>query len=191
MQQTSLGWISKLRKSDATAWNELVDRHSPSVYRKCRRRGLRPDDAEDIVQQVFKSIHGKIDDFERVRDRAFRGWVATITHHAITDFLRKNARRPIAFGGSTALQMLSDKPDSLIGDDSRESDMALEISQRLDAVFGKFETKTIRVFEMLVIEGQSVDMVAAKFKMTSGAVRNAKYQVLKELRPEFDDWNKG
>jgi len=57
-----------------------------------RRRVPDPDDAEDILQDVFVNIHGGID---RLADETrLAAWIYQIARHAVTDYYRRRARTP-------------------------------------------------------------------------------------------------
>ena len=47
------------------AWERLVNLYQPEVYRWCRIANLRPDDAEDVCQDVFRRVIQYIPSFSR------------------------------------------------------------------------------------------------------------------------------
>ena len=78
-------------------WRELHDRLLGFISRRVRR----PEDAEDILQEVMLRIHRHGHDLEGV-DRV-TSWVYRITSNAITDYYRKPARRELPSGEATEI----------------------------------------------------------------------------------------
>ncbi len=70
--------------ADATSWDVFVRTYAPLVTRYCCRRGLREQDAADVVQDVLLSVSKGIDVFRYDPDRGlFRSWLGTLTHRAM------------------------------------------------------------------------------------------------------------
>jgi len=58
-------------------WMRLSSLFGPLVYYWCRRRRLSSSDAEDVVQEVFRTLVESIGDFRRDREGStLRGWLA-------------------------------------------------------------------------------------------------------------------
>jgi DNA-directed RNA polymerase specialized sigma24 family protein len=48
--------ILGLKARDERAWRPLASLYTPLVYRWCLQCRLRPQDAEDVVQEVFSTV---------------------------------------------------------------------------------------------------------------------------------------
>jgi RNA polymerase sigma-70 factor (ECF subfamily) len=83
--------VARCRTGDETAWSELVTRFSRYVYAIATQGfGLRPDDAEDVFQEVFARTFQHL---ERLRDdEAIRPWIAQLTRRLSIDRIRAGAR---------------------------------------------------------------------------------------------------
>ncbi|MDP7020026.1 MAG: sigma-70 family RNA polymerase sigma factor [Pirellulaceae bacterium] len=74
--------MQRLRDNDETAWPRLVNIYGPLVYRWSRAAGLQPDDAGDVVQDVFGAVHACLPSFRRDRQSdSFRGWLWSISRN--------------------------------------------------------------------------------------------------------------
>src|SRR5256714_8877700 len=83
--------VSRCRRGDQAAWNELVERFSRYVY-AIAVQGFRlsPSDAEDVFQEVFARVYEHLD---RLRsDDAIRPWIAQLTRRLCIDRLRASGR---------------------------------------------------------------------------------------------------
>jgi RNA polymerase sigma-70 factor (ECF subfamily) len=178
--------LVRVKSHDADAWQRLVAIYSPLVYRWCRRAELQPDDALDVVQDVFRSVVVAIERFRR--DRAgdsFRGWLRTITRNQISDHFRLAGGRPRAIGGSDAQSRFAE-----VACESPPEEEAAEMSgvvgRALELVRTDFEEKTWTAFWRTTVAGQSPAEVAEAIEMTVGAVYKAKSRVLARLRAELE-----
>ncbi|MCE9608351.1 MAG: sigma-70 family RNA polymerase sigma factor [Planctomycetia bacterium] len=190
---TSRSLIERARSLDAEAWRRLCEVYGPVVYRWAKGKGLQATDAADIGQEVFRAVAMKIGTFRRDRPGdTFRGWLWTITHHKLGDYFRTHNNQPRAVGGSTARLELHERAedgslDSSVGDDA---DAEREILHRALALIRvEFELTTWQAFWRTTVDGLSIDQVAAEVNLSAGAVRQAKYRVLRRLRDEMRDEN--
>lgn len=79
--------IERAQDGDDVAFDELVARHLPSVYRFAARFTGRPELAEDAAQEAFVKAWKKIRTFDA--SRPFAPWLLQIARNAATDLLRK------------------------------------------------------------------------------------------------------
>jgi RNA polymerase sigma factor (sigma-70 family) len=83
--------VSRCRRGEQEAWNELVERFSRYVYAICNQAfRLSAHDAEDVFQEVFARVYEHLD---RLRsDEAIRPWIAQLTRRLCIDKLRSGGR---------------------------------------------------------------------------------------------------
>jgi RNA polymerase sigma-70 factor (ECF subfamily) len=184
--------LDRVRAQRPEAWKRLVDLYGPVVYRWCRRSGLRPEDAADVVQEVFTAVALHVGEFRRERPGdSFGGWLRAITRNKIHDLYRRRQGKPQARGGTDAGQQLAqigDPPEP--SDPSVASDEGLDawLSRRgLDLVRAEFENRTWEAFWRAAVEGQAPAHVAEDLGMSVPAVYQAKSRVLRRLRQELDE----
>src|SRR5262245_18870324 len=104
---TSRSLLEGVKARDPGSWRRLSYLYGPLVYGWCRRRGLRAPEAEDQVQEVFLTVLTKVGAFRRERPGdTFRGWLRTITHHKVGNWLRRQKAHGQAFAGGEALPCL-------------------------------------------------------------------------------------
>jgi RNA polymerase sigma-70 factor (ECF subfamily) len=189
-QATSLTLLQRVQARQPAAWERLVDLYAPLVLHWCRRGGLNGQDADDVFQEVFRSVAEHVGDFRRDRPGdSFRGWLRTITRNKVLDHFRRQQRQPAAAGGSDMRRQLLEVPDPLSGDpDPAENDLLTrQLHQALESIRPEVEEKTWLAFWDVQIDGREPREVAAALGMTPAAVRKARYRVLQRLREELGD----
>lgn len=83
--------IVRAQSGDYSAQESIVKQFSPMVFRLISRFFRSREDVEDLAQDVFLKVFGRID---QVRpDENFPGWLARVTVNTCYDELRKNRRR--------------------------------------------------------------------------------------------------
>lgn len=187
---TSLSLIRRVQKSDSSSWERLSRLYGPVVYEWARQAGLQPQDASDVMQDVFHALTEKIRLFNpNVENRSFRGWLWTITRNKVRDHFRNRPSAGQATGGTQAyqrlLQMEESPPplDTMSGmaEQSGLQKRAMELIQ-LD-----FEPHTWQAFWRTTVENESPADVAADLGLSKWAVYKARSRVLQRLREEFTD----
>ena len=188
-ESTASSLIVRLRNEQPDAWERLVKLYAPLVYQWTRRVGLADDDAADVGQEVFRTVFGKIGEFDRRKSGAFRAWLWTITRNKIGDYLKKRKAAEQGFGGSDSRLKNAATFEMRFGSDSEDEskDHQTIFAAALRLIQTDFQEQTWQAFWRVTIENQSVQQVAEDLGMEPKAIRQAKYRVLKRLREEFAD----
>src|SRR5437762_3136751 len=88
---------------EAEAWERLVRLFGPTLYSRCRRRGLREEESNDLVQEVFLAAAKSVGRFRRAEPgSSFRGWLWGIARNKLRDHWKARANHPEAQGGTDA-----------------------------------------------------------------------------------------
>jgi RNA polymerase sigma-70 factor (ECF subfamily) len=171
-------WALLMRASnagDASSYQQLLRQLTP-VLRATARRSLAPagmadTDAEDVVQETLLAIHLKRQSWDE--DAPFGPWLRAIARHKMIDVLRRRGRR-VSVSIDDFAEVLADgggEPDMLVDDVGRHLE-DLPPGQR-------------NVVRAIAVDGASIAEVAARFSMTSGAVRVALHRGLAALARKF------
>jgi RNA polymerase sigma-70 factor (ECF subfamily) len=186
----STALLTGLRAHEAEAWQRMVGLYGPVIYGWCKRQGLQPSDAEDVVQEVFRAVLARIADFRRRRPAdTFRGWLWTITRNKLGDYMRRCATQPRPVGGSEAHERLEQVPVPLSVETAEEGPAALSgvCHRALDLIRDEYETPTWQAFWQVVGEGRKPAEVALDLGLSLNAVYLAKSRVLRRLREVLGD----
>ncbi|MCA9051121.1 MAG: sigma-70 family RNA polymerase sigma factor [Planctomycetaceae bacterium] len=183
---TSLTLLNLVRRNDPRAWETFVKLYAPLVYSWCRAAGLQPADVADVAQEVFHTLHGKLDTFEpgRRQTGAFRAWLWGITRLKLLEHHRAARRQPVGKGGSAAdirieqLQTDVDEADTSLSLNSKQ----ILVTSALQMLKSEFEPQTWQAFWLMSVEGLQAREVGERLNMTAQAVRQAKYRVARRTR---------
>jgi len=179
----STSLLRGVQKMDGAAWGRLVDTFGGIVYRWCRSSGLRPDDAADVVQEVFVSVARGIDRFERQKPvGSFRSWLATITRNQVRDHFRRQAGREQARGGTGAIVALERHAEQFDSTICPESIRGSIVQRVLESLRGEFDPKTWTAFWMTTVEGRTTADAAEATGLSAASVYQAKSRILRKLR---------
>lgn len=94
MTTTPVSLLERLKfPTDQLAWSRFVDLYSPLIYSWAHQVGLHPNDAADLVQDVFMLLVQKMPEFAYEKNGSFRAWLKTVTLNKWRDNCRKTAAR--------------------------------------------------------------------------------------------------
>jgi len=184
----SASLIERLRGRDDDAWQRLVDLYAPLVFSWCHRAGIPPQDSADVVQEVFQAVMRGIPGFRYSQPGdTFRGWLRTITDNKLRDHFRSRAGKPAARGGTDAQVRFLEIAAEESAVSQASEPFAGVVQQALRLIRDEFEQRTWQAFWLGTVEQRGAAEVAEQLGMSLGAVRQAKYKVLRRLRQELGE----
>lgn len=174
---------------DERAWREFLEIYEPLVHRLARRRGFQNADADDLCQEVFRSVAGAIERWRTNPDRgSFRAWLFLIARNTMINAFKKKQRQPIATGDHHIGQLLEAQLSP------PEEAVALIESEYLWGVFhwaadqvrSEFRETTWRAFWRTSVDGAKPQQVAAELGLSAGAVYIARSRVMARLKQKIE-----
>jgi len=195
-ESTSHSLLKRLKTRDSAAWSRMVRIYGPLVYRWCRRAGVEAQDVEDVSQNVFQAVAHGIAGFQRDRPGdSFRGWLYGITRNKVNDHFRRQLRAPTSPGGSEFQRHLANQVDALDAAlDPWADNESLVVDDRLrilhtalELIRPEFAPHNWQAFWQTTILQLPAAEVAVKLDLTAGAIRQARYRVLRRLRRELEE----
>ncbi len=84
--------VRQCRKDEPKAWQELIRRFTPLVYRLSFRMLSNQHEAEDASQESFMRIHGSFSHFDPTRPLA--PWISRVTYNVCLKRLKRTSRLP-------------------------------------------------------------------------------------------------
>ena len=164
---------------DAEAWAQFYGLYSPLLYRYARAQGLGEHDAEEIRDQCLALVAGKMTAFEYdPRRGGFRGWLHRIASGRVVDLLRRRREAERASEREVPLVDPNPTPDEVWDHAWRDEHLRYCLEQARDAV----TPRNYRAFQLMLLDGYSVEQVCATLDMNPNQVYKAKHRVLKRVR---------
>ena len=172
----------RLRQSDPQpremAWDQFSARYAPIIAAFARRLGARPQDVDDVVQDVLMGFFLKSPTF--VYDPAkgkFRSYLKVCTYRALHKRLGAAARinnQPLDAVDPEAVAV------DQVWNDVWEQQQLRRALDEVRETMGP--TKTFRAFELYVVFDQPAQTVADRLEMHINSVYRAKEQVTRLLQ---------
>jgi RNA polymerase sigma-70 factor, ECF subfamily len=181
IDKTSISLLERLRKpGDQEAWSRFVRLYTPLLYLWVRRLKLDPDDAEDLVQDVFATLVDKLPEFTYDPSRRFRGWLWTV---AINKLRERRRQRTLISAGPAKTDLLEGEDN--VAEFTEEEYRRFITDRALKLMQTDFEPASWRAFWEHVPNGRTAADVATELGMSIGAVYAAKTRILARLRTEL------
>lgn len=194
---------------DEAAWTMLFGLYESVVRGWVRVRGVQAADAPDVVQDVFRNVTRSIESFTpNPGQNSFRGWLYRISQNEANRYFRRRTVRPRGIGGTDACDLFQAVADPAAPDHVGDSlfiegpqpsepfepdldNMDVRVVRNaLKMIRDEFTAETWKAFWLSTIDERPAAEIGALLKMSDGAVRQAKYRVLKRLRLLFDGLEK-
>jgi RNA polymerase sigma-70 factor (ECF subfamily) len=175
--------LEQLRHLGASdAWEHFVKLYTPLLLHWARGLGLRQQDAEDLVQDVFLVLVQKLPQFRYDPNKSFRAWLRTVTLNKWKD-RRPPPGRPRQVGSvPPAQQAILVSPELFEEAEYRQH----VLGRALRLMQTDFEPMTWRAFWECVVAERPAKEVAAELGLSGpGAVYSATFRVMDRLRKEL------
>ncbi|MFD2164653.1 RNA polymerase sigma factor [Thalassotalea euphylliae] len=165
--------IKKALNGKKSAWVTLVKRYESGIYNYAYRMVNNPDDAKDLMQDIFIAVFRNLPTFRG--ESPFKGWLFKIAHYRCIEFYRK--KRP--------LQSIDDAPEQ-----ADESDgMCLETSMsdgqqhtELHLAMQKLPFNQKLLVEMKFFQHFTFEEIAQQLGISTNTAKSRLYSALSKLK---------
>jgi RNA polymerase sigma-70 factor (ECF subfamily) len=183
MPITPASLLERLRQPDSNAaWDRFVELYTPLFYFWAKRLRLQPDDAADLVQDLFTALVEEMPTFLYQPAKRFRGWLWTVFINRHRALQRRNAARGTEVGGALLDQLAGEEPSDEIAEREYRDYLVHRAMQLMRA---DFQPQTWTACWEYVVVGRAAAEVAAELGVPVNQVHLAKSRVLRRLRDEL------
>lgn len=175
--------LVKLTLKDKEVFLYLIKRYQSKLIAYIRRiSGLRLEDAEDLLQEVFIKIYQNINNFDT--DLKFSSWVYRIAHNEVIDNYRRKQSRP-----NEILWDQENFANLLAADTDIAKDVDIEfLRKNINKVLTKLDIKYREVLILKFLEEKDYKEISDILKKPMGTVATlisrAKKQFVKIIKEE-------
>jgi RNA polymerase sigma-70 factor (ECF subfamily) len=184
---THASLLMRIKQSDPRprelAWEEFRRRYAPMIAGFARNLGARPQDIDDIIQDVIMGFYSVSPTFiyDPARGR-FRGYLKVCTLRALQQRIGQNAK----FKAKSIDNVdANDVEVEQVWNDIWEQE---HLKRALEELRRRYQGReTFRAFERYVIVGEKPEEVAAALQVSVDSVYKAKERVTTALRELLKD----
>lgn len=178
---------------DTTAWRLFVDQYNHLFERWSRLKLRNPADVDELKQQVLWEMARRITGFQYDPAKSFRGWLRTLHHSRLLDFLKAEKRRRAHDKQSVRVRPQTHQECVL---PALEEESPLEASEKetpstfvnamtiQQRVQDRVSVQTWTIFSEIAINGQSIADTAKRHEMRYASAFAAYSRVCRMLRQE-------
>jgi RNA polymerase sigma-70 factor (ECF subfamily) len=183
--------IDRVRRADPDAWGELIGRFEGRLLAFVESRLRNRATAEDVVQDTFIGFLNSLPNYDA--SRSLESYLFSIAAHKLTDYLRREGRRPavpLVPTGSSQSEWDPASPNrgasSMMRSGERrrleETALARAMGELIDRWREKGEWQKLQCAELLFVRGWANKDVAGRLGLSEQAVANYKFDFLARLR---------
>lgn len=173
--------IADCRKGERRAQKKLYELLAPRMYGVCLRYTGSAEDAQDVLQNGFIKMFGKINDFRG--EGSFEGWLRRIMVTTGIEHYRKNhSMQP--------LQAIDEQMSERLSD--RETVLDQIHAEELAGLIARLSPGYRTVLNMYIIEGYSHKEIAAELGISEGTSKSQLARarnILREMIAGREDYN--
>ncbi len=153
--------VESALRGDASAFRDLVERYQNLVAALAWRYGLRREDIEDVVSEVFVKVYRNLGLYRP--DHPFSTWLYRVAMNHILDHGRRRARE------GTRVELPRELPAQ--GQGAEEALEARERARLLREALGGIAQKYRDAIFLVYVEGVRVDEAARLLGVPEGTVK--------------------
>jgi RNA polymerase sigma factor (sigma-70 family) len=184
---------------DQTSWQDFFNTYSRLIYNVAVKAGLSDTEAQEVVQETVIAVTRKIGEFKAdPAHGSFSAWLMQLTRWRIADQWRKRQAKPNALGvsgwrseswsdGTGSVNPLERVPDpaSLALDAVWHMEWEKHLMDAaLERVKQQVSPRQFQIFDLHVLQNQSVQETASTLQASVASVYMVKYRVARLVKKE-------
>jgi len=184
--------VEQIRSGKPEAWTTLIAQYEGRLLSFVDSRLRRRASSEDVVQETFIGFLTSLPNYDT--RRPLESYLFSIAAHKLTDYLRREGRRPALPLSSTGASDSGawdvpgkGRPASSIARSGErraleEEALARGLAEQIDNWRTKGDWQKVKCMELLFVRGAANKEVAATLGITEQQVANFKFDFLDRLR---------
>jgi RNA polymerase sigma-70 factor, ECF subfamily len=184
--------VEQIRSGKPEAWNALITQYEGRLLAFVESRVRRRAASEDVVQETFIGFLTSLPNYDT--HRPLESYLFSIAAHKLTDYLRREGRRPAlplsstahSSGGTWELPGSGRPASSIARSGERraleEEALSAGIAEQIDNWRAKGDWQKVKCMELLFVRGLANKEVAEMLGITEQQVANFKFDFLARLR---------
>lgn len=184
--------VEQIRAGKPEAWNSLIEQYEGRLLSFVESRLRKRAASEDVVQETFIGFLTSLPNYDT--RRPLEGYLFSIAAHKLTDYLRREGRRPALplssaannSGGAWNMPGSARPASSIARSGERrgleEEALARGIGEQIESWQKGGDWQKIKCMELLFTRGMANKEVAGMLGISEQQVANFKFDFLAKLR---------
>jgi RNA polymerase sigma-70 factor (ECF subfamily) len=182
--------VDRIRSGEPEAWNHLIHCYEGRLVAFAATRLTDRNAAEDIIQETFLGFLTSLPNYDE--SRPLEGYLFSIAAHKLTDYLRRQGRRPtLPLAGDIDSSVIEpvdphQRVSSLLRSAERrgleEQSLVAALNEMIENWRRRGQWQRLAVAELLFVRGMPNREVAERLALTEQAVASQKFEFLERLR---------
>ena len=173
--------IKRAQDGDSAAFNEIVLAYRKRVMGTIARLISRPEDVEDVTQEVFLRLYFSLDQLKMAE--VFEPWLHRLTVNAAYDYLRKQRRRQEFRMSDLSEQQVMLADAAAGGKVEHEEQYRKKIRESVQSLLGAVSEADRILLMLKEVEGLSLKELEKIYRVNENALKvrlfRARQRVLK------------
>lgn len=170
--------IKKCQSGDKEAFQELISRYHPYVYKFLIKMTGNEDVSEDITQETFIKLIRNIDKFDIYGKAKFSTYIITLCKNCYIDYFRKNNKYINDIYINETLNIEYDNVEEKVLDKIQYED--------INTSFEKLPEDQRIVIKMKYIEGLTLKEIGEKLEIEPKTIKSRIHNGVVKLRKLFE-----
>ena len=173
--------IKRAQTGDGASFNEIVLAYRKRTLGTIARLISRPEDVEDVAQEVFLRLHFSLDQLRTAE--VFEPWLYRLTVNAAYDYLRKHRRRMESRMSDLSEQQVMLADAAAGGRVDHDERQRRQVSETVDAMLSTVSEADRILLTLKEVEGLSLKELENIYRVNENALKvrlfRARQRVLK------------
>lgn len=175
MLKSDQSLINKALSGSAQAWDMLVTRHEKRVYNYALRMTMNPDDALDLMQDVFVSVFRNLHQFRH--ESSFPRWLLKIAANRTVDFHRRGLKRQSEFSGDQVFEDIAQTEN-----DPFDDLLKRETNRQIVAMLNQLPSEQRLTVEMKFFQHMTFEEIAQMLEISPNTAKTRLYAGLRKMK---------
>jgi RNA polymerase sigma-70 factor (ECF subfamily) len=177
--------IERARSGDPSAFTQIVSTYRKRIFGTIARLIGRPDDVEDVAQDVFVRLYYSLDQLRT--PEVFEPWLYRLTVNAAYDYLRRQKRRP-----ESRLSDLSEQQvmmaDAAAGKEAElEAQYRQSVSEEVQSLLSCVSEQDRILLVMKEVEGLSLKELEQVYGVSENALKVRLFRARQRVLKAFEN----
>ena len=182
--QCDFGLIERARSGDDAAFNQVVTTYRKRVFGTISRLIGRPEDVEDVAQEVFLRLYYSLDQLRSAE--VFEPWLYRLTVNAAYDYLRRRKRRRESLMADLSEQQVEAADSAASGKEAAGQRQAAEIREFVQELLSEVSEEDRILLTLKEVEGLSLRELENVYQVNENALKVRLFRARQRVLRAFE-----